>query len=125
MSKIITIVIVIIVVAGLGYWVYQSVLMPEGETKIETKKGDSFSVVLEANPTTGYEWEIDFDSDYIQLVERKYVPSSPELIGSGGEETFNFLALKSGETEITFSYLRAWEEDKPPIEKKVYEIIIR
>lgn len=33
MEKIITIVIVLVVVAGLGYWVYQSRLTPEEETK--------------------------------------------------------------------------------------------
>ena len=90
---------------------------------IETKKGDEFSVVLETNPTTGYQWEIDFDSDYIQLVDREYLPTAPELIGSGGQETFNFLALKSGETEMIFSYLRIWENE-PPIEEKIYNIII-
>ena len=92
---------------------------------VETKNNESFSVVLEANPTTGYQWELDFDSDYIQLLDTEYVPTSPELIGSGGQETFNFLALKSGKTEITFSYLRVWEKDKPPIKKKFYEIIIK
>lgn len=103
----------------------------EGETKegeaqkIRTKNGDYFFVVLEANPTTGYQWEVDFNPDYIQLADREYVPSSPELVGSGGEEFFSFLALKSGETEITFSYLRPWEKETPPIDEKVYEIIIR
>lgn len=92
---------------------------------IETKNGDTFSVVLEANPTTGFQWESYFNSSYIELVNREYTPHSPELIGSGGHETFNFLALKSGETEITFSYLRSWEKGKPPIEKRFYEIIIK
>ncbi len=90
---------------------------------IETKNGDEFSITLGANPTTGYQWELDFDSIFIQLVERKYTPLSPEKVGSGGHETFNFLALKSGKTEIVFSYLRSWE-DKPPIESRFYEIVI-
>ncbi|MBZ9569892.1 protease inhibitor I42 family protein [Patescibacteria group bacterium] len=90
---------------------------------IETKNGDEFSITLEANPTTGYQWELEFESDFVQLVERKYTPLSPEKVGSGGHETFNLLALKSGKTEIVFSYLRSWE-DKPPIESRFYEIII-
>ncbi len=97
---------------------------PEEEI-INTKNGDSFFMILAANPTTGYQWELDFNSSYVQLIDKKYIPSSPELIGSGGQETFNFLALKSGETDITFFYLRPWEKDKPPIEEKVYEIIIK
>ena len=95
------------------------------EETIETEKGNQFSVVLETNPTTGYEWELDFDFNYIRFTGRKYVSASPEMIGSGGHETFNFRTLKSGETEIIFSYLRSWETEKPPIETKSYKIIIK
>jgi len=96
---------------------------PEDET-IATKNNDNFFVILEANPTTGYQWEVDFDSDYLELTNREYVAPSSGLVGAGGDETFNFLALKSGQTEIIFSYLRSWEEDKPPIEERVYQITI-
>ena len=95
------------------------------ETSIEIENGDNFSVILEANPTTGYQWEIYFEADYIQLVDKEYTPASSELIGGGGDEVFNFLALKSGQAEITFSYLRSWEKDTPAIEEKIYQIIIK
>jgi|GEM_PF-1416985 len=97
-----------------------------GVRTIETKNGDNFSIDLAANPTTGYEWQVDFDSDYIQLVNEEYTesPHPPEMVGVGGISTFIFKALKAGETEIEFSYLRSWE-DKPPIEEKVYTIVIK
>jgi len=91
---------------------------------IETKKDENFLISLEANATTGYQWEVDFDSDYLQLVDKDYRVSSPELIGSGGYETFKFQALKSGQTEITFSYLRIWES-RQPAKTKVYQITIK
>ena len=91
---------------------------------IEAKMGDMFSIVLDANPTTGYQWEVEFDSDNIQLIDREYVTSSKEpLPGTGGYETFNFFALKPGNTNIKFSYLRSWVGDA--IETLAYEIIIR
>lgn len=188
MSKTIIAIIIIIIVAGLGYWIYQLTSTPEEEVvsegnkdcvndddcvvfgktgdcnrgcynkgnlpsgsggecfcaapisckcvdgkcegvfgeeqTIRAKNDENFSVVLEANPTTGYGWQIDFNSTYIELVERNYTSGSPPgIMGSGGKETFEFLAKKSGTTEITFSYLRSWEE-KEPIEKKIYEITI-
>ncbi len=185
MSKTIIAIIIVIVLAGLGYWAYQSTIVPEetttggskicvsnedcvifGETgdcncgcynkddlpsstggecfcqapdsckcvagmcegvfkgnqQMETKNGEKFLVTLEANPTTGYEWQIDFDPVYIELIVKNYVPSYSELIGSGGEEIFEFLAKESGETVITFSYLRPWEEES--IKEEIYEIII-
>jgi len=91
---------------------------------IITKNNDNFFIILEANPTTGYQWKADFESDYLELIKREYIDPSSELVGAGGDESFNFLALKSGQTEITFSYLRSWEKDIPPIEEKIYQITI-
>lgn len=92
---------------------------------IKTEKGDKFFIVLASNPTTGYQWELEFDSNHIQLLETEYIPHEPDRIGGGGDETFEFLALKSGKTEITFSYLRPWlKEKESPLEKEVFKIII-
>ena len=93
-----------------------------GDT-IKVKNGDTFSVVLPSNPTTGYSWQVDFDFNYVQLTDSGYVTSNPVLVGSSGNETFEFLAVKSGQTEITFSYLRPWES-KPPLDTRVFKIII-
>lgn len=105
--------------------VFLVLFMPQmgtGDT-IKTKKGDTFSVSLESNPTTGYSWQPQFDSNYVQLVNSGYIPSQPNLIGGSGKETFDFLALESGTTEITFSYMRPWES-QPPLETRVFKIII-
>jgi inhibitor of cysteine peptidase len=93
------------------------------EETIGVVMDDNFSISLEANPTTGYEWEVEFDSDYLELVNKEYIPDSDEsLVGAGGHRIFNFLALKSGNTSIKFSYLRPWEGNA--IKIQVYEIII-
>jgi len=121
MKKVI-IIIILIVIIGVVWWLLTK--QEASQEEIKTKNGENFSIVLEANPTTGYEWQVDFDSVYLELVEKNYIPDSLELIGSGGEETFEFLAKKSGTTEITFSYLRPWESVQP-IEKRVCDIIIK
>ena len=93
------------------------------EETIGVVMGDNFSISLEANPTTGYEWEVEFDSDYLELVNKEYIPDSDEsLVGAGGHQTFNFLALKSGNTSIKLSYLRSWEGNA--IKIQVYDITI-
>ena len=104
----------------------QPIETQDGEI-VEVKSGEDFAITLEANPTTGYQWEVDFNSNFIQLIDREYIPNSspPGLVGSGGQEAFDFLALKPGKTDITFSYQREWEQGVPPIEKKIYKIIIK
>jgi len=90
---------------------------------IEADATENFFISLESNPTTGYQWEGDYDEEYLRFIGKEYVAEQTNLVGSGGNEVFNFVALKSGETEITFSYLRLWEME--PIEQTVYRIIVK
>ncbi|MFC1701067.1 protease inhibitor I42 family protein [Patescibacteria group bacterium] len=90
---------------------------------IEVDNGENFLINLESNITTGYQWEGEYDENYIQFISKEYVKSLPELIGSGGIEVFNFLALQNGDTEIVFSYLRSWEGEA--IKKIIYNIVIK
>ncbi|MBD3282489.1 MAG: hypothetical protein GF387_02670, partial [Candidatus Portnoybacteria bacterium] len=93
---------------------------------IEAKEGGDFSIILNSNPSTGYQWNIDFDEEHIELLNRTYTSNANEgLVGSGGVEVFSFLAKKSGEARIVFSYLRSWEKDKDPLQEKTYIINIR
>ena len=103
----------------------ESAKKAETERKtLEVKANEEFSITLESNPTTGYSWEVEFDNNYLELTNKEFIESaSGGLIGSGGKEIFDFLVLEPGEVEITFSYLRPWEEEA--IKKTIYQIIIR
>lgn len=76
--------------------------------EIKTKVGEIFSVELESNPTTGYQWEENFDEKKVKLVDKNFVlPSS--AFGASGKETFTFEALSEGTSTIRLDYKRAWE----------------
>jgi inhibitor of cysteine peptidase len=90
---------------------------------MDVDKNETFTITLDANPSTGYEWQVNFDEDYLDLTDRDFEADS-ELLGSSGEETFQFKALESGTTYIYFIYLRPFEEDEAPIEKQIYKIRI-
>jgi len=93
-----------------------------GENK-NVKKDEEFLISLEANLTTGYQWNVDFDNYYIELIDVSYNSGSSELVGSTATEVFKFKALQEGEVDLSFSYLRPWEE-KAPIKRASYRIII-
>jgi len=95
------------------------------DINIESKENDKFFIVLNSNPTTGFQWEVDFNSDYLQMTDRQFSAPQEPIPGAGGDEVFSFLALKQGSAKITFSYLRPWEKDKPAIEEKVYSVTIK
>ena len=92
--------------------------------QILVKPGETFSVSLESNPTTGYSWQPEFDSRFLELVETNFVSSAtdPFLVGAGGVENFVFLAHREGQVEIIFKYQRPWEDQ--PIEKQSRKVNI-
>lgn len=95
------------------------------ELSMEVKKGENFKIFLEGNLTTGYYWSINFDCQCIGFVDLEYIPDDPELAGSAGQQVFELKAVEETEgAEIIFSYERSWE-GKPPLEKKIYTIIIK
>lgn len=78
--------------------------------KIETKVGEEFSIELESNPTTGYQWQEDFNTRKLKLVDKKFA-SSAKTIGASGKEILTFKALEVGKSTIKLNYKRSWESD--------------
>ncbi|MEA3493136.1 MAG: protease inhibitor I42 family protein [Candidatus Margulisiibacteriota bacterium] len=92
--------------------------------EVALKAGTNFSIYLEGNPTTGYNWQVkDYDRKIIEQVGKEKYSSEGDKIGTGGHFTFNFKALLPGKTKLELAYLRPWEENVPPIE--TFEVILR
>ncbi|OFW66423.1 MAG: hypothetical protein A2Z12_05185 [Actinobacteria bacterium RBG_16_68_21] len=80
---------------------------------IEVKVGESFTVVLEGNPTTGYSWQVEGVDEAILSVGEPDYKSDSDLVGSGGTFTFTFTALSAGESQVRLGYSRPWESVAP------------
>ena len=81
---------------------------------IEVEKGEEFAILLESNPTTGYQWKLaeELDTEIIVLVKTEYEAPDTELMGAPGEEKWTFKAENLGDTTITLAYVRPWEEEE-------------
>jgi len=90
---------------------------------IEVEAGQTFGFSLESNPSTGYSWQLQFDSEFLKLVESVFVEGSSGLIGAPGHESFKFLALKEGQVDIKMVYKRSWEPDHIDEQIKVVNIV--
>jgi len=77
-------------------------------TVIEALAGDSFEIVLKANPSTGYQWKlVSMPSDkLLQEGSSEYVrtPDTGDIVGSGGHEIWRFSAIGPGSATIVFGY---------------------
>jgi inhibitor of cysteine peptidase len=95
------------------------------ETEIEAEKGTKFVVVLESNPTTGYQWQLaqPADESVVELVSTEYEKKGSE-IGSGGTDLWTFKAKGVGNTKLDFVYVRPWEKDAHPEEEKTFSVTV-
>lgn len=79
-----------------------------GAQQIQAKVGDSFTIELEGNPTTGYEWQLSLDESKLELVEQSHQPLTGNV--GGGEITrFVIKPLAAGAALIRAVYQRQWE----------------
>ncbi len=90
--------------------------------EMKVKLGKEFAIYLEANPTTGYDWEAEFDESILKLKDKYFEPDLPAAVGGGGKDKFVFLPVKTGRTNILMLYKRPWENK--PLKEKVFQIFI-
>jgi predicted secreted protein len=87
---------------------------------ITVKKGQEFTIILESNPTTGYQWIPTFNTSMINLVSHNFQPSTIKLMGSPGTDIFKFKATNQGTESLKMIYKRSWEKDF--VKEKVFVI---
>jgi len=105
--------------AGNPIQLYQ---IDSGRTIKMEPKG-TLEIVLDANPTTGYQWKaLPWDTGIIEQIDKPVYKSRSKAIGSGGKLTFYFKALSTGQTPLKFIYFRVFEKDVPPI--KSFKVVI-
>jgi len=85
--------------------------------------GQSFTLELPGNPTTGYSWMMDIgDKSMLRLDSEGFLPGSDtRLIGQGGTNWWKVTALQSGTTKLRLNYQRPWESVQPA---QTYELTV-
>lgn len=92
-------------------------LEDSGKT-IDLVVGQTVTLTLQGNPTTGYEWSVaSFDNAGVMqtLLDGVYTPGAVAegVVGSGGIYEWSYKALNPGEAHVDLAYARSWEADAP------------
>ena len=89
-----------------------SIAWSEVDQGVGLEVGDILEVVVPANPSTGYVWEVGF---YNQSVLKPYgepeFSSSSANLGAEELEKLHFDAIGVGETELILVYQRSFENE--------------
>jgi inhibitor of cysteine peptidase len=93
---------------------------------IEANIGQTFTIIIASNPTTGYQWKLaqSLDEKIIKFVGSRYIAAKKRLIGSGGKEEWVFKAVGKGVATIILEYNRPWEGDTTA-KKVIFNVIVR
>jgi len=95
---------------------------------VNTGVNKEFSIALGSNITTGYSWQVAYDSNALNLVEKTYKEqdnTGKQIVGASGTEYFKFKALNNGETKVTFTYRRPWEQPSAQDQTLVFTINVK
>jgi predicted secreted protein len=94
---------------------------------LEAKVGDTFTIPLEANHTTGYSWRLaqPLDPAILKQLSEKYGEDNSGRMGAGGVETWTFQAMAKGVTTLVFEYARPFDKNVPPAKTSKFKITIQ
>jgi inhibitor of cysteine peptidase len=100
-----------------------------GDSDITTSVGGQFTIELESNKTTGYQWGLaePFDKAVIKKVISTYQVSNKnkDLVGAGGVEKWTFEGVGKGSTTIAMSYSRPFEKNTPPAKLASFKVTVK
>jgi len=93
---------------------------------IEVTAGETFDIVIAANPTTGYEWRLvgALDEAVVQWVSQDYEPDRPINAGSGGMDVWTFQAVAPGESPIVLGSFPP-DGSNTPAQTVTFKVIVQ
>jgi inhibitor of cysteine peptidase len=95
------------------------------EPQINASVGKDFTISLESNPSTGFEWWTKFDPSYLTLSKSTFINVNEKsgMVAVPGKEMFSFNPRSAGNTEVIMLLLRPWENGTIA-ERKIFPINI-
>jgi inhibitor of cysteine peptidase len=88
---------------------------------VEIAVGDALEIILPANPTTGYVWEVNsLGLNVLRLGETNFINDT--AIGSSGMEVIKFQAIAAGKSTVKLIFHRPFEQNIPPL--KTFEVTV-
>jgi len=126
MAGLLLMAIVLTAISGCAAQAALALEADDNGNEITLNKGQTLTIKLEANPTTGYTWEVVESEGAIlrQVGETEYEAES-DLIGAGGVQTLRFEAVEAGEIELRLVYHRPWETDVEPLETFSVQVTVK
>ena len=100
--------------------------------QIEVKAGDTITITLDSNATTGFSWTeqaVISEENILTQTGHQYIEPQTEgdtpLVGAGGTEEWTFKTDKTGTAKVTLSYDRPWEGGEKGVRTFELTIVVK
>lgn len=78
-------------------------------TRVKLKLGETFTLRLEENPSTGYRWRLEADgAPALELDGDQYEAPPRATVGGPGHHQWRFRAVAAGSAAVQLSYRRSF-----------------
>jgi inhibitor of cysteine peptidase len=100
--------------------------LTERGTNFALGVGDSFTIRLESNASTGYTWALktDLPASTVTLVSTTYVEPDSGLVGAPGVQEFVFRATGPGTASIDLWYVRLFDDPLQPADEASFAVTV-
>ena len=137
-EKLMLVGVVVLLIAGCGLAVQAGpgsgaeltalTLADDGKT-FELAVGQTLTLELEANPTTGYGWEVvETGGGILEQVGEpifQQTAARGQALGADGVQILAFKAVGRGEGLLELVYRRPWEKDADPLSIFTIKVLVR
>jgi len=98
----------------------------EGTSTITGRPGDSITIELAADPSTGYSWMLVGHADprIVTLMDSDYEPAKSSAAGVPGYQRWTFRFGSPGTATLTFGYGRTWA-NAPAEKATMFNVTVR
>jgi uncharacterized protein YjbI with pentapeptide repeats len=98
--------------------------------RIEIRVGDTVTIRLPENPTTGYQWQVAADSSaplgaIASLIHQGFAPAATSAAGAGGERTLVFEARAPGQASLRLLSKPSWRGDESAAQDFVLDLVVK
>lgn len=99
----------------------------DADKDITLRVGDTVTVLLESNITTGYTWEwVAAEAQVLkQQGEPEITSGDSKLAGAAGSTKFTFVADSTGTGSLHLIYHRTFEQGIPPIQEYFVSVSVK
>lgn len=104
------------------------VLDAESECPTHLQVGQTLTLTLPSNPSTGYRWRVENPAANVLRSLGPEVYSAPEeedVVGSAGVSTWRYQANSAGEAQLVLVYQQPWAADVAPVQNFDCKVIVR